>query len=213
MHYLDQTLWFPPLDTATTDGLLAVGGDLSSDRLWLAYQSGIFPWYETGQPILWWSPDPRMVLFPEELKVSKSLCKVISSNQFHVTFNEDFEQVIAQCAAVPRKHQEGTWITPEMQHAYINLHKQGYAHSVEVWADQQLVGGLYGIALESSGVFCGESMFSLQSNASKVGFVALVNRLIAQDYILIDCQMHTDHLARFGAREIPRTEFAKYLPL
>lgn len=213
MHYLDQTLWFPDVQDATEEGLLALGGDLSSQRLLLAYQSGIFPWYEHGQPLLWWSPDPRMVLFPSELKISKSLRKVMASHRFHVTFNKNFAEVIAQCAAVPRKEQDGTWITPEMQQAYTALHQQGHAHSVEVWEGEALVGGLYGIAMEDRRVFCGESMFSLQSNASKVGFVTWVHHLEQQEYTLIDCQMYTDHLARFGAREIPRIEFMKYLNL
>lgn len=213
MYYLDQTLWFPSIESADADGLLAVGGDLTSERLMLAYRSGIFPWYEQGQPILWWSPDPRMVLFPSELKISKSLRRVVASRRFQVTFNQNFEQVISQCAVVPRKRQDGTWITPEMQQAYIALHQQGHAHSVEVWEGEALVGGLYGIALKERKVFCGESMFNHQSNASKVGFVAWVNHLISQKYDLIDCQMYTDHLARFGAREIPRHEFSRYLGL
>ncbi len=213
MHYLTEQLWFPETSKATADGLLAIGGDLSSARLLLAYNSGIFPWYERGQPILWWSPDPRMVLFPEKFKVSKSLRKTLKSEKFTVTFNQNFAEVIKRCATVPRKGQAGTWITEEMQQAYIDLHKAGHAFSIEVWENETLVGGLYGIDLPHKKVFCGESMFSLVSDASKVAFYHLSEYVKTKNYKFIDCQIYNEHLESLGAEEIERTEFLKTLML
>ena len=211
MIYLSSQLWFPSVVEASKEGLLAIGGDLSSDRLLLAYRSGIFPWFEDDQPILWWSPDPRMVLYPERFKVSKSLRKVLDSNIFKVTFNENFSEVIKQCASVKRKGQRGTWITSEMISAYQELHEKGFAKSVEVWKEGKLVGGLYGIDLPEKKVFCGESMYSKESNASKVGFYILIEKLKERNYKLIDCQVYTNHLHSLGAEEIPREEFLKAL--
>ena len=211
MHFLTKSLWFPPVTDASEDGLLAVGGDLSSERLLLAYQSGIFPWYSTGQPILWWSPDPRMVLFPKHLKVSKSFRKAIRSEKFKITFNTSFSEVIENCAAIKREGQAGTWITSEMEKAYIDFHQKGHAVSVEVWQQDELVGGLYGIDLPEKKVFCGESMFTKVSDASKVGFYYLVQFLKEKNYKLIDCQVYTQHLERLGAEEISREEFLQYL--
>jgi leucyl/phenylalanyl-tRNA--protein transferase len=209
MYLLGNNLSFPPVDCADENGLLAIGGDLSANRLMLAYKSGIFPWYNQGEPIIWYSPNPRMVLFPKELKVSKSMKQLIKSNKFRVTYNQNFEQVIAQCKSVIRKNEAGTWITDEMEAAYNKLHKLGYAKSVEVWEKQKLVGGLYGIDLGT--VFCGESMFSLVSNASKLAFIFLVEKLKTEGYKLIDCQVYNSHLASLGAKEIPRSQFLKYL--
>ncbi|NND88293.1 MAG: leucyl/phenylalanyl-tRNA--protein transferase [Flavobacteriaceae bacterium] len=211
MQWLTHIHSFPAAQTASEDGLLALGGDLSPDRLMVAYQNGIFPWYEEGQPILWWSPDPRMVLFLDNARISKSLHKTIRSNRFKVTFNQNFPEVIEACASVPREGQGGTWITDEMQKAYIQLHDRGHAVSVEVWENDLLVGGLYGIDLPEKRIFCGESMFTKVSNASKVGFASLINYLKDNNYNLIDCQVYTSHLERFGAEEIPRDEFLKYL--
>lgn len=197
---------FPDVELALRepDGLLAIGGDLSTQRLLQAYRSGIFPWYSEGQPILWWSPDPRTVLFPEELKVSRSLAKTLRRGSYRVTLDQAFAQVVDACAA-PRKDQDGTWITPAMKKAYRELHRLGLAHSIESWYQDQLVGGLYGIALGR--VFFGESMFSRQTDASKVAFVHLVHWLKDWQYALIDCQVHTPHLASLGARPIARGEF------
>lgn len=211
MNLLTNEIVFPNVEAADTDGLLAVGGDLSLERLMLAYQSGIFPWYEASQPILWWSPDPRMVLYINDFKVSKSLQKTIKNKVFTVTFNQAFETVINHCATIKRAGQRGTWITKEMKQAYQHLHASGHALSFEVWQEDRLVGGGYGVHLPDQKMFCGESMFSLVSNASKVGFVALVNQCIKKGYKLIDCQVYTTHLERFGAKEIPRTTFVKYL--
>ncbi|MEL6809939.1 MAG: leucyl/phenylalanyl-tRNA--protein transferase [Bacteroidota bacterium] len=211
MVYLSNELWFPPPDAATREGLLAVGGDLEPERLLLAYRSGIFPWYNEEEPILWWSPDPRMVLFPDKLKVSKSLRKVLRKEIFSVTYNQAFLEVIQNCAQIPRSGQEDTWITSEMISAYQRLHELGRAISVEVWQEDQLVGGLYGIDLPERKLFCGESMFSKVSDASKVGFYYLVQKLKEMDYTLIDCQVHTDHLESLGAEEISRTRFLTFL--
>jgi len=190
------------------NGLLAAGGDLSADRLIQAYRHGCFPWFQEGQPILWWSPDPRTVLFPEELHLSRSLSKVLRQERYKVTFDRDFAAVIQACAA-PRTYADGTWITGSMQSAYLELHRRGHAHSVEVWDQGILVGGLYGLAIGQ--LFFGESMFSRADNASKVGFATLVERLSAWGFVLIDCQMPTQHLHSFGARAIARTTFANYL--
>ncbi len=208
MKLLTDKIEFPSVDEANDYGILAVGGDLSIERLKLAYQSGIFPWYEEGQPIVWYSPDPRMILFPENLCVSKSMRKVLRTNQFRVTWNVAFEEVVTNCKQIDRTAQGelGTWITEDMKWAYLNLHKVGIAHSIEVWEGNELVGGLYGVAVGK--VFCGESMFSKVSNASKVAFIHLAQ---SQKYKLIDCQIYNDHLASLGAEEIPREWFMELL--
>ena len=211
MYLLNELLMFPDPSEADEEGLLAIGGDLSSDRLLLAYQSGIFPWYDEQQPILWWSPDPRMVLFPSRFKVSKSLSKTIKNTKFKITFNTSFSEVIKNCSTIKREGQGGTWITQEMEEAYVELHKLGHAQSVEVWNQDALVGGLYGIDLPKQKIFCGESMFSTQTDASKVGFYYLVKHLQQKNYKLIDCQMHTDHLESLGAEEITRELFLQHL--
>ncbi len=202
---------FPDPRDASLDGLLAYGGDLTTERLLLAYNSGIFPWYNQDEPVMWWTPDPRMVLFPENFKVSKSLKKTVKSNKFKITFNTAFEQVMMQCAKVKREGQEGTWITTEMLSAYKKLHELEHAISVEVWFEEKLVGGLYGIDLKNKKVFCGESMFALMSDASKVGFYHLVEKLKEENYHLIDCQVYTVHLESLGAEEINRLTFLSYL--
>ena len=194
---------------ANPDGLLAIGGDLSPHKLLIAYQAGIFPWYSTGQPILWWCPDPRFVLFPPKLRVSKSMKQVFRKGIFEVSFDRDFESVVEHCKRIPRKGQDGTWITSEMQAAYLHLHHKGYAHSVEVWREGNLVGGLYGIAIGRC--FFGESMFSLESNASKTGFITLVQRLEKRNYQLVDCQVYTAHLESLGAEMIARSDFIEQL--
>lgn len=201
---------FPPVETATADGLLAIGGDLSPARLLKAYQSGIFPWYNEDDPIMWWSPPQRMVLFFDELRISKSMRKEIRTGGFTVTFNRAFDQVIRHCREVKRKDELGTWIQTEIVHAYSQLHRQGVAQSVEVWQNDQLVGGLYGVDMQT--VFCGESMFHLVPNASKIAFIALAARLQQLGYQLLDCQLYNEHLASLGCREIPRSEFMNYLP-
>jgi leucyl/phenylalanyl-tRNA--protein transferase len=209
MHYLSDILDFPEVNKANRDGILAIGGDLSPERLQLAYKSGIFPWFESGDPILWWSPNPRMVLFLEELKISKSMRNILNKDEFSVTFNQNFRDVISHCQKVKRDGQSGTWITNDMIDAYCKLHGLGIAKSVEVWQDDILVGGLYGVDLGH--VFCGESMFSLVSNASKVAFIALVNNLKKENYKLLDCQVYNPHLESLGCREIPREEFMQIL--
>ena len=203
-------LAFPPLEKALREpnGLLAAGGDLSAQRLIAAYRHGCFPWYQDEQPLLWWSPDPRTVLFPSELHVSRSLAKCLRQQRFQVTFDQDFAAVIRECAG-PRNYTDGTWITDAMRSAYQQLHEMGLAHSVEVWHEEQLVGGLYGLAMGR--LFFGESMFSRADNASKVGFVTLVRQLQQWDFVMIDCQMPTTHLQSLGARSIPRSEFAAAL--
>ena len=209
MYLLSKDLIFPPVQLANEVGLLAIGGDLSVERLLLAYKSGIFPWYNEGEPIIWYSPNPRMVLFPADLKVSKSMKQIIKKGEFSITFNQQFPEVISNCKNMYRAGQGGTWITNEMEKSYIELHKKGIAKSVEVWLENELVGGLYGIDLGH--VFCGESMFSKVSNASKLAFINLVQKLKKEDYKLIDCQVYNNHLASLGAKEIPRKEFLKYL--
>ena len=211
MKFLTEKDDFPPVDSANSIGLLAFGGDLSPERLMQAYTHGIFPWYDSSQPILWWSPDPRMVLFPERLKISKSMKQLLKKGAFEVSFNRNFEKVIQNCAAMPREGQQGTWITREMQEAYVKLHELGWAESVEVWQEGQLMGGIYGIYLREKKVFCGESMFTKVSNASKYGFIKMVENLKQRGVRLIDCQIYTEHLASLGAEEIPREEFLKYL--
>ncbi len=211
MYVLNSELYFPPVSQASQDGLLAVGGDLSVDRILLAYKSGIFPWFNEGQLPLWWSPDPRMVVAPEGVYVSKSMRKLIRDKTFKVTYNTHFLEVILGCKRKNRRDQHDTWITNKMVEAYLTFHEAGYAHSVEVWQNLQLVGGLYGIDLKEKGVFCGESMFTHVSNASKYGFIMLSQKLQQQNYRLIDCQIYTEHLASLGAFEMPREEFLKYL--
>lgn len=200
---------FPPVSLAEPEGVLAVGGDLSVGRLLAAYRSGVFPWYSGGDPILWWAPDPRFVLFPERLKVSQSLRRVLKKGVFTVTFDSAFEAVITACGRIKRKKQRGTWITPEMVEAYCRLHAAGYAHSVETWSSGELVGGLYGVSLGRA--FFGESMFARVSDASKAALVALVERLKAQGCTLIDSQVHTAHLESLGAVSIPRDEYMDLL--
>jgi leucyl/phenylalanyl-tRNA--protein transferase len=201
---------FPPLEQALKhpDGLLAVGGDLTSNRIITAYRLGIFPWYNDDEPILWWTPSQRMILFPEHLKVSRSLRKSIRKGKFTVTIDQNFRKVIKECAA-PRCHQDGTWITNDMQEAYSQLHEYGFAHSVESWYEGHLVGGLYGIALGK--VFFGESMFSRMTDASKIAFVHFVSQLQRWDYQLIDCQVQSKHLQSLGAEEIPRQQYRALL--
>ena len=209
MYRLTKRLAFPSPKLAHDDGLLAVGGDLSDDRLLLAYSLGIFPWYREGDPILWWSPDPRMVLIPSEFRVSKSQQRINRSGRFRVTMDRAFEGVVAACAWVPRPGQDGTWITEEMIAAYCGLHRAGYAHSVECWESEELVGGLYGISLGRC--FFGESMFSLESNASKIAMSALTAQAVRWEFTLIDCQTHTPHLERLGAKDVSRSEFLDLL--
>lgn len=206
-----SSLEFPATDQALTypNGLLAVGGDLGVERLLNAYRAGIFPWYEDPQPIMWWSPDPRSVLFPDELHISRSLRKSIHQSDYHVTADRAFHRVISGCAD-PRAEQQGTWITNAMGRAYMELHRMGYGHSIEVWdAGQQLIGGLYGVALGR--VFYGESMFSRRANASKMALLALVQLIRPRGYKIIDCQVESDHLNSMGARNIPRLDFEQYL--
>ena len=205
MYYVFNDLFFPPVSEADEEGILAIGGDLDPERLKLAYKSGIFPWFNEGDPILWWSPDPRMVLFLDELIVSKSMRNILNRNQFKVTLNQNFAAVISNCQNIKRDGQNGTWISNEMIDAYCKLNEQGIAKSVEVWQDEVLVGGLYGIDLGH--VFCGESMFSKVSNASKVAFIALVNYLQKENYKLLDCQVYNPHLESLGCREVDREEF------
>lgn len=205
VYRLSQRMNFPDPWLSDGDGLLAVGGDLSVDRLVLAYRHGIFPWYNQGQPILWWSPDPRMVLFPDELRVPRSLVKRLRRGDWRLSVDEAFQTVIRRCSRKPRPGQAGTWIVPDVVDAYVALHKAGHAHSVEAWEGDRLVGGLYGVSI--GGVFCGESMFADAPDASKAAFATLVRRLPDWGVGLVDCQMHTEHLARFGARLIERRHF------
>ena len=200
---------FPPVELAEPEGLLAIGGDLATERLLTAYRQGIFPWYEPGGPILWWSPDPRLVLIPGELRISQRLARTIRQGRFETRYNTAFAQVIKRCAEIPRQHEEGTWITPEMQQAYIRLHELGHAHCMESWRDGELVGGIYGVRVGRC--FCGESMFHRETDASKVALAALVQRLQAEGVDLIDCQVASEHLIRLGAREIPRSRFLQFL--
>jgi leucyl/phenylalanyl-tRNA--protein transferase len=206
MIWLTKKIEFPSYDTISKDGIIALGGDLSIERLILAYKKGIFPWFSEGDPIVWFCPKKRMVLFPNELKVSKSMRKIIERNEFQITENKAFEEVINQCKNMQRKDDLGTWITNDMEKAYIELHKKGIAKSIEIWKGTTLVGGLYGI--EMNQIFCGESMFSKVSNASKLAFMYLAKH---KNYSLIDCQMYTTHLASLGAKEIDRNSFLAYL--
>lgn len=203
---LDDEIIFPDVALAEPDGLLAIGGDLSLERLVLAYRNGIFPWYSEDDPILWYAPHERCVIYPDKIKVSKSMLKVLNNGYFKLTVNQAFEQVIEDCATTPRFGQDGTWITNEMQEAYINLHKNGIAHSVEVWQDEKLVGGLYGIKIGN--VFCGESMFSLVSNASKTALIFLAKNF---ELDLIDCQLPNDHLMSLGAEMMSMKEYLEIL--
>lgn len=209
LHILNsEELWFPPAEDALDDGLLAIGADLSVERLLLAYRNGIFPWFDDDVP-MWWCPDPRFVLYPDELNVSKSMKQVIKRGSFECRINTSFDKVIANCKAVTREGQDGTWITNDVEVAYIQLHKLGYAHSAEAWQDGELVGGLYGIRMGN--VFFGESMFSHVSNASKFAFINYVEQLKAEGLVLIDCQVYTEHLESLGARMIPRSKFLEIL--
>jgi leucyl/phenylalanyl-tRNA--protein transferase len=209
MYRLTNELYFPPVDSASTEGILAFGGDLAHERLMLAYRSGIFPWFNIDEPVIWWSPNPRMVLFLDEFKVSKSMRSLLNRNVFRVTFNQDFSAVIRNCQKIIRPGQDGSWISEQMISAYEKLHQLGHVMSIEVWQDEALVGGLYGVDLGH--VFSGESMFSSVSNASKVAFVSLVNYLKSNQYELLDCQVYNEHLASLGCREISRDDFMKVL--
>lgn len=211
LHFLDDTIWFPPVTEALGDGLLAAGGDLCPERLLLAYRSGIFPWYNEDEPPLWWSPDPRFVLYPHELRISKSMQQLLRRGEYEVTSDTAFEQVIASCRDTYRPGQGGTWIDDDITHAYTTLHKMGYAHSAEAWYNGQLAGGLYGIRLGSA--FFGESMFSHRSNASKYAFIKWVQHLQADGVQIIDCQVYTPHLESLGARMIPRADFLRQIAL
>jgi len=205
LQVLTDELWFPPVEQSAADGLLAIGGDLSTERLLLAYRSGIFPWYNDDEPPLWWSPDPRFVLFPEELYVSKSMQQLLNRRSFKITMNKALTEVIRHCGRQKRKGQNGTWITAEIEEAYNELHQLGYAVSVEAWKDNELVGGLYGIRMGK--LFFGESMFARVSNASKYAFIAFVQQLQKEGVVLIDCQVYTEHLESLGAGMIDRNEF------
>jgi len=209
MFLLTNDLIFPPIEMADEDGLLAIGGDLSTERLLLAYRSGIFPWYNEDEPICWWSPDPRFVLFPGELKVSKSMQSVLRQGSFRFTINRAFKEVIQTCKTISRKDQPGTWISPAVQEAFIQLHQLGHAHSAETWMDGRLVGGLYGIRMGN--IFFGESIFSVVSNASKFAFINYVQQLQKENVQLIDCQVYTRHLETMGARMIGRAYFIAML--
>jgi len=209
LFQLSDQVSFPPPQLSREDGLLALGGDLAVDRLILAYSMGIFPWYSPGEPILWWSPDPRLVLYPEKLVVNRSLRKTMKRGLYRVTMDRAFSHVISHCASIKRAEEEGTWIVDEMQEAYTALHKAGYAHSVEAWEGDELVGGLYGVSLGRA--FFGESMFARKPDASKLCFAQLVLFLQNEGFDFIDCQVTTDHLLRFGAEEIPRARFLEEL--
>ena len=209
MHILGDEHVFPSPLEADQHGIVAYGGDLHPDRVFLAYQKGIFPWFENDNNLVWWSPDPRMVLFPKKLKISKSTKKTIRDNPFEITFNKSFMEVVKSCATVKRFGQSGTWITKGLMKTYEELHKKGKAYSVEVWENYELVGGLYGIDIGN--IFCGESMFTKKNNASKLAFIFLVNELSKNDYKMIDCQVPSAHLRNLGAEEITRKEFIDFL--
>jgi leucyl/phenylalanyl-tRNA--protein transferase len=210
MYQLSSEHIFPSALTANSDGVVAIGGDLDPKRILKAYKQGIFPWFENDDYLVWWSPDPRMVLFPKKLKISKSTKKILKDDYFKVTFNQSFDEVVDCCAKVKRFGQNGTWISEGLKKAYNLLHKEGHAFSVEVWKDFELVGGLYGIDLGD--IFCGESMFSKENNASKIGFIHLIKELSKNGYKLIDCQVPSAHLKSLGAEEISREQFLNYLP-
>tara|TARA_B110000285_G_C15106039_1_gene608008 strand:- start:816 stop:1448 length:633 start_codon:yes stop_codon:yes gene_type:complete len=209
MYQLTSQHVFPSALSANKEGVVAVGGDLSPERILIAYKKGIFPWFENDDFLAWWSPDPRMVLFPEKLRISKSTKKILKDNPFKITFNRSFNEVVNACAKVKRFGQDATWITSGLKKSFNTLHNQGHAFSVEVWKDYELVGGLYGIDLGD--VFCGESMFTKANNASKIGFIFLVKELVKNGYKLIDCQVPSAHLKNLGAEEISRSDFLKYL--
>lgn len=209
MYFLTKELFFPPVEEANYEGVLAVGGDLSVERLLLAYTNGIFPWFDAEDPILWWAPPERMVVNPMDYKVSKSMRNILNRNSFEVTINQDFAAVISNCQTIERKEQQGTWISAEIIKSYTQLHQLGKVISFEVWQNNELVGGLYGVDLGH--VFCGESMFSKVPNASKVAFVKLIEYLKVHNYKLLDCQVHNDHLEKLGAFEISRDLFMKIL--
>ena len=209
MYLLTKDLYFPPVDEASIEGVLAIGGDLSVERLQLAYHNGIFPWYNEDEPILWWSPSERMVVVPSIYKISKSIRNLLNQNKFRVTFNQNFREVILGCKQIDRPGQDGTWLSDDFVESYTKLHEIGIAKSVEVWLDNELVGGLYGVDLGH--VFCGESMFSKVSNASKIAFVTLINYLKENHYKLLDCQVHNDHLEKLGAFEVSREVFMRVL--
>ena len=208
LHILNNQIWFPPAEEGLEDGLLAMGGDLSVERLLHAYRNGIFPWFEDDIP-LWWCPDPRFVLFPDKLSISKSMRQIIKQKKFRFTTNKSFTEVIRNCKSIMRNGQHGTWITDEMEAAYIKLHELGYAHSAEAWVDDTLVGGLYGIRIQN--FFFGESMFSHVSNASKFAFIQYVQQLKKEGVALIDCQVYTNHLESLGAEMISRNEFLQII--
>ncbi|MDA8595898.1 leucyl/phenylalanyl-tRNA--protein transferase [Flavobacteriaceae bacterium] len=209
MFFLNDDIVFPPVHLAGDHGLLAIGGDLSVARLTHAYEMGIFPWFNEGEPIVWYSPNPRMVLFPDKLKISKSMRRLLRTHTYKLTQNQAFDQVIVNCKTIERKDQEDTWITDEMVMSYVQLFRSGIAKSFEVWENDQLVGGLYGIEL--NGVFCGESMFAKKSNTSKLAFMDMVAYYKRKNFRLIDCQVYNDHLSSLGAEEISRDEFLKIL--
>lgn len=209
MYLLSEDILFPPVEEADEDGFLAIGGDLSTERLLEAYRNGIFPWYNEDEPICWWSPDPRCVLFPQKLHVSKSMNQLIRKEQFRFSMDTCFTEVMENCRSIARKGEQGSWIQDELIAAYTKLHELGYAHSGETWYDGKLVGGMYGVQLGK--IFFGESMFSFMSNASKFAFTGFVRELVKQDVKLIDCQMKTDHLLSLGAEMIPRSEFIAIL--
>ena len=209
MYFLSKELYFPPVDEASYEGILAIGGDLSVERLLLAYRDGIFPWFNEDEPILWWAPPERMVVAPQLYKVSKSIRNLLNQNKFKVTFNQNFKDVILGCQQIERPGQDGTWLSDDFVDSYTKLHEMGIAKSVEVWQNEELVGGLYGVDLGH--VFCGESMFSRMPNASKIAFVTLIEHLKSKNYKLLDCQVHNDHLEKLGAFEISRDTFMKIL--
>ncbi len=209
IYYLSEKLIFPPVEHADQDGVLAIGGDLSSARLLLAYKSGIFPWYSEDEPIVWWAPNPRFVLYTDKLKVSKSMRSLFNKKAFEVTINRAFDDVISNCKTIYRNDQEGTWIDEEMKQAYTKLHQKGWVHSVETWKEGVLVGGLYGVCIGKC--FFGESMFATESNASKYAFITLVQFLKAKGFEMIDCQVHTPHLESLGAEHISMNDFKRYL--
>ena len=205
IYVLNDRITFPPPHLAEKEGLLAIGGDLTEKRLLLAYQMGIFPWFSENEPIMWWSPDPRLVLYPEDIIITKSLEKTIRKQVFHITIDTEFEKVITHCAKVRTDNNQETWIVDDMIESYCRMHESGFAHSIEAWKDNELAGGLYGVSLGKC--FFGESMFTIVSNASKVAFVHLVHYLSERSFAFIDCQVKTGHLKRFGAKEIPRRRF------
>ena len=209
MYFLSKELYFPPVDEASYEGVLAIGGDLSVERLLLAYREGIFPWFNEDEPILWWAPPQRTVVVPSIYKVSKSIRNLLNQNKFKVTFNQNFSDVILGCQQIDRPGQDGTWLSDDFVESYTKLHDMGIAKSVEVWQNDELVGGLYGVDLGH--IFCGESMFSKVPNASKIAFVTLIKHLNENNYKLLDCQVHNDHLEKLGAVEISREVFMKVL--